>query len=195
MDVLISGAIAAFVAWVVALRRIATHHITAERRKWREEVRRLALEVHDAIRDGDKFAMARLRSEFRARLNPDDELDNNLLKHMTVGTRYDWEARADKFAYLISRMLKHDWERAKREASFLPFWRRKWEREQGRDHLGEPLPVIAVIWAGLMIPTTIIALLYLHVAVAVPPSLDICCSLDCFTVVSADSFLIVEPFS
>lgn len=110
----------ALVTWLIAQRRIVAEHVTAERAKWRKNIRRQALLVHDAILSGDAVAVGRLQSEFRALLNPFDCHDQAILRCMTVETNSspEQQKRVDEFATRISLLLKHDWERAKLEAGF-----------------------------------------------------------------------------
>lgn len=52
----------AFVTWLIAERRIATQHVTAERAKWRETIRIQALQAREAILSGDEIRLGRLKS-------------------------------------------------------------------------------------------------------------------------------------
>ena len=111
--------ITAWVTWLIAQRQILAQHVTAERAKWRENVRAQALEVHDAILCGDAKKIGRLQSEFRALLNPLDCQDKAILDCITAnGSCQKREEGAKEFAKRISLLLKHDWERAKLEAGF-----------------------------------------------------------------------------
>ena len=116
---LLGVVITALVTWLIAQRQIVAKHVTAERAKWRRRIRVQALEAHDAILCGDEAAVGRLRSEFRALLNPFDCHDQAILACMTVdNSSQEREKRADEFDRRISLLLKHDWERAKLEAGF-----------------------------------------------------------------------------
>lgn len=123
----LGAALTAFVTWLIAQRQILAKHVTAERAEWRKNVRARALEVHDSILCGDDDKIRRLRSEFRALLNPFDCQDQAILNCMTLnGSR---EQLAEEFAERISLLLKHDWERAKLEAGFFLF---RWTKEPRR---------------------------------------------------------------
>ncbi len=112
-------ALTAFVTWSIAQRRIVVEHVTAERRKWRRNVRARALEVHDAIVSGNEARALRLQQQFGALLNPYDAADKEILNCITAGGGAQCrERRAKKFAEKISYLLKHDWDRAKLEAGF-----------------------------------------------------------------------------
>ena len=111
-------AITALVTWSIAQRRIAAQYVTGERAKWRDEIRSKAPEVHSAILNGQSTKIAQIRIEFGALLNPFDPHDQGLLNCMVVTSSQ--EARkttADDFAERIRLLLKHDWDRAKLEAS------------------------------------------------------------------------------
>ena len=109
----------AVVTWLIAQRRIAVEHVTAERAKWREKIRTQALLVHDAILCGNAAAVVRLKCEFRALLNPFDPEDHKLLECMKVDESPNaHKTTAEDFTRQVSLLLKHDWDRAKLEAGF-----------------------------------------------------------------------------
>ena len=109
----------AVVTWSISQRRIAADHVTGERAVWREKIRAQALLVHDAIRGGDNVALARLKNEFGALLNPFDPEDRKIVDSIEVEERGEArEGRAEEFARRVSLLLKHDWDRAKLEAGF-----------------------------------------------------------------------------
>ena len=120
---LLAVALTAFVTWLIAQRQILAQHVTAERAKWRENVRAQALEVYDAMLCGDADKVGRLQSKFRALLNPFDRHDQTVLDCMAVDESLQERKKlADVFARRVSLLLKHDWERAKLEAGFF-LWR------------------------------------------------------------------------
>ena len=122
--------ITACVTWLIAQRQILAQHVTAERAKWRKNVRAQALEAHDAILCGDAKKIGRLQNEFRALLNPIDCQDQAILDCMTVKQSCQQrEEGAREFAERISLLLKHDWERAKLEAGF---FLKRWVKEPRR---------------------------------------------------------------
>ena len=116
--------ITALVTWSIAQRRIAIEHVTAERAKWRKQVRTLALWVQDAILQHDEASLLRLRAEFAALLNPADRSDWEILERIRASATDQGAKRtASGFTRRISLLLKHDWDRAKLEAAFfLPRW-------------------------------------------------------------------------
>lgn len=114
----LAGTIASWTTWLIAQRRIAVEHITAERAKWRETIRRLALDVHDALERRDRVRVKRLKSQFGALLNPRDSEDQRLLACIAVPKRWDDDRAVKRFSRGVSLLLKHDWDRAKLEAGF-----------------------------------------------------------------------------
>lgn len=109
----------AFVTWLIARRQILVQHVTAERAKWRENIRAQALEVHNAIMCGDTEKLGCLQNEFRVLLNPFDSQDQAILASMVLDEScQEPQKQAEEFAGRISLLLKHDWDRAKLEAGF-----------------------------------------------------------------------------
>ena len=114
-EVALTAVITAAVTWSVAQRQITAQHVLTERQKWREEIRAKALLVHDAILCGNSEKLSRLKAELMARLNPLDDEDRDLLACVTRDSGP--QAKAEEFAERVALLLKHDWDRAKLEAS------------------------------------------------------------------------------
>jgi hypothetical protein len=120
-DVISSAVVAAIVSGIVALltseRRLAADNVIQERKNWREHVRKIAADVYQAITSGEcepnKFL--ELRAKLALRLNPHDPDDQEILALIAPGDA----ARADEFNQRVALLLKHDWERAKRDANLL----------------------------------------------------------------------------
>ena len=114
------GLVSAILSWATAQKRIITENITQERAQWRATIRRKAIDVHDAIIDGDANRIARLRCEFRTLLNPCDTEDDKIIEAMEPLVAKNCQRPmdvADEFAKRVSWLLKHDWERAKLETT------------------------------------------------------------------------------
>ena len=79
-----SAAVTALAMWLIAQRRIEVENVTQERAKWRKTIRTRALKVDDAILRGNEADLRRLKSEFRALLNPFDSDDREILNCMVV---------------------------------------------------------------------------------------------------------------
>jgi len=131
----LAAAIAALVSTVTATtvsgwvslrnsaRMVQAQYITGERAKWRDRVRSAALEVHKAVSARDFNRVAELTLELRLLLNPKDPMDAEILD--VVGNLQNCQTAQSlpsEFGERIALLLKHDWDRAKREAQ--PFFRR-----------------------------------------------------------------------
>jgi hypothetical protein len=122
------AALGSLVSLLTTERRIAIENVTQERAKWREEIRENAETASAAIRLNDTAKRQVMRSKFALLLNPHDREDVGILEAL-VATTPDAEAQVRAFTDRVSLLLKHDWERAKREASL---WRRILQREPSR---------------------------------------------------------------
>ena len=123
----VGGLVGAVLVWLVAQHRIQAEHVTRERAKWRKKIRKKSLEVHEALtaaRRSDQDLL-RLQMQFRLLLSPLDDRDCEILRCITPTSCKEQRqvAQAKQFAYRVSLLLKHDWERAKLEAGFpVPGW-------------------------------------------------------------------------
>jgi hypothetical protein len=117
MTLLTSAVIAAIVSGLVALltseRRIAAENVIQERMKWRDKVRELASEVRTAFVEPNTAKLAELRAQFSLHLNPHDQRDQQILALIAP----DNTGRVEELTQRVALLLKHDWERAKYEAS------------------------------------------------------------------------------
>lgn len=120
--------ISTFVTWLIASKRTVIENITHERAKWREKIRERAMLVHDAMIKRSEEDLDRLRNEFRALLNPCDCEDVSIIRCIELPKPGGELMHAEEFAERIARLLKHDWERAKREAKPFSFLRPKRKR-------------------------------------------------------------------
>lgn len=121
VPVLVSATVAGFVAWYGVQRQVEVKNVTEERAKWRDRIRSLAAELVDAVETSDGAKLRRIEMSFRLSLNPWDIADREivlLLSRLVRGG--DREADMDRIAVRLELLLKHDWERAKREASWMP---------------------------------------------------------------------------
>jgi hypothetical protein len=117
-----SAVVAAVIAGIVTLRttarNIKVEHVTKERAKWREKVRAKAIQVHRAAVNNEWGRVAELRLVFTLILNPFDQEDQAILNLIgTLETTELKEAALREFGDRVALLLKHDWERAKSEAS------------------------------------------------------------------------------
>lgn len=115
MLVFISGIIAAFVAIRTALYAIRSKNINEERIKWRDEVRKLSLDLVDKKNKNKDLTAISLCS----RLNPIKDI--NIIKLATGLAKRSNDSNEELFLLSINHMLKHDWERCKNDTDFLGF--------------------------------------------------------------------------
>ena len=123
--ILVSSAIAAWAAWHASERHALTANVIGERAKWRDRLRSLAEELQKAVSTSDAAEIRRLRLAFRLSLNPWDDRDRELVALM--GLLMDRAGDGELFEQIAVRLellLKHDWERAKAEASWRGWSRR-----------------------------------------------------------------------
>lgn len=111
----VAGIVAAIVSWWIAERHIVIENITKERAKWRDRIREHSAKVQTAIITSNEVELCRLRSIFRLLLNPHHEEDQEIINSIHVDESNP-EKKAEEFSKRVSLLLKHDWERAKREA-------------------------------------------------------------------------------
>jgi hypothetical protein len=103
-------------------RQIAAQNVIQERKDWRDKIRLLASKIHEAlVSEAQATKLNALRARLSLLINPHDPMDAEILQIIAPGNG----ARADEFTQRIALLLKHDWERAKYEASF---WR--WLRQR-----------------------------------------------------------------
>ena len=122
--VLISSFAAFIVAYVTARATSYSKDVIEERQKWRNRVRCLAIDAAKLIRSEQTQHQdyEDLCAEFRLRLNPDCDYDREILLTLGEGIKKPTEIVAKKLLAQVARLLKHDWERAKKEASMFPFF-------------------------------------------------------------------------
>lgn len=123
--ILTSGVVAGLVAGLVTLRtserKIAIENVTQQRQLWREKIRDAAQRIKDSYRNGRKDDLHSQYVEMQLLLNPEDSDDKSILD--TIWAMLVESEGGDlhiELAEKLSLLLKHDWERAKREAK--PVW-------------------------------------------------------------------------
>jgi hypothetical protein len=121
--------IAALITAIVALRtgaqNIKVDNITKERAKWRDRIRCKALQVHQAAVNENTTRLQELYLEFTLLLSPNDPEDRSILNLIwQFRKEAPTESELRELAERISLLLKHDWERAKKEAK--PLWLSVW---------------------------------------------------------------------
>ena len=114
----LSATVAIFVAYATARLASYSRDVVGERQKWREVIRKLTINAVQLIyaEETQSKEYLHILSEFRVRLNPDDNFDNEIIETLEKGILTPDEILARKLLAQISRLLKYDWERAKSEA-------------------------------------------------------------------------------
>ncbi len=120
-----SGVVAGLVAALVALRtnerNIVIENITKQRQAWREKVRNLALRINSSYQNNEVTALQNCYIELQLILNPNDDKDISILDTLWEMTNEESKSNLNiELSEKLALLLKHDWERAKREAK--PFW-------------------------------------------------------------------------
>lgn len=118
---IIGGIIGTISAQFIVQRRIEMENVTQERAKWRDRIRSLTPEVHNAImmKNGAwrTQELKKYQNIFRTLLNPSDHEDKKIISVIDPDSEHQngQDGQAKEFGERISLLLKHDWERAKEE--------------------------------------------------------------------------------
>lgn len=127
----ISAVVSAIVSLRTSDRNIQIENVTQERAKWRNMIRILSKSIIKSAQLEDKDLFERHCSHLSLIVNPLDEEDIKLVKAArNIIETSDRALHIQEFIDRVALLLKHDWERAKREA-------RPWY------HKGKPLQRIS----------------------------------------------------
>lgn len=115
---ILAAVITGFVAWHLGERQVRIRNVTEERAKWRDRLRALAADLA-AVPEDKPLERRKAAMGLRLLLNPYDELDRELVAILNRMEK-DGLSPTDlqQFSLRLQLLLKHDWERAKREASW-----------------------------------------------------------------------------
>ncbi|ELA8137806.1 hypothetical protein ACEWBT_23810 [Vibrio parahaemolyticus] len=99
-------------------KSIIIQNVTQERQKWREKIRDLVVEINENSIENNWQKVTEARAQLQVLINPYDENDKDIIDRIVT-----LEVNKDTSALLeindsISRLLKHDWERVKKETTF-----------------------------------------------------------------------------
>jgi hypothetical protein len=122
----VAAVVSGIVSFIISERNIKIKNVTQERAKWRDKIRELCIEVFDACRLHDVTCsitrLEALHAEFQVRLNPLDKNDIEILESIeNLKDKTKIDENLKKFSACVALLLKHDWERAKCEATMWPF--------------------------------------------------------------------------
>ena len=103
---------------------VALKYITEERAKWREKIKETMANLNEAINspklNGERLSKTRKASTYlKLSLNPDPKhvLDNEILTRLKTLCAAPCYTQFPALEEKVSLLLKHDWERAKNEAT------------------------------------------------------------------------------
>ena len=111
-----------FATLYTSQKSIEAKHITGERRRWRDYIRKLAPKIFAAYKGGNKEELTRFYIEMQIRLNPIDENDVFILDTIWKMIKQSEPGLDIELSEKLSLLLKQDWERVKNETKF--FWQR-----------------------------------------------------------------------
>lgn len=117
--VLLGAFVGGILTYFTTLRTLFNQSVVGERKDWRDEVRKITLDVIKAVENRELRDLAALRHRLAMRLNPGDPEDNAILNCAILQGGATCAGAVDEFVSRISILLKHDWERAKLETSFV----------------------------------------------------------------------------
>lgn len=99
-------------------KSIIIKNITQERQKWRKKIRKLAFKINKNSLNGNWDKVTEARSQIQTLINPYDKNDINIIDNLvSLEVNKDFST-LQEINDGISRLLKHDWERVKKETTF-----------------------------------------------------------------------------
>lgn len=99
-------------------KSIIIQNVTQERQKWREKIRELVVEINENSLDGNWKKVAEARAELQVLINPYDNNDKYIINRLVKLEESKDVSELLEINDSISRLLKHDWERIKKETTF-----------------------------------------------------------------------------
>lgn len=132
----VAGLVGALIALRNSERKIQVENVTGERAKWRAAMRELAADLAASAQAQNQQKVVLLSGQLELNLNPFDEEDKALVtsaRNLASGEKLDEHTR--EFWGRMALLLKHDWDRAKREAQPWFFRRNEPHRVPYCDHL------------------------------------------------------------
>lgn len=113
----VAGLVAALISLRTSERRLQIENITKERAKWRKAMRDLADAIIKSATAKDSSQVHSLSGQLSLNLNPFDDEDTQLIRvARSLEGKDDISESIQEFVDRMSILLKHDWDRAKREA-------------------------------------------------------------------------------
>ncbi|HFG1962967.1 hypothetical protein [Vibrio cholerae] len=99
-------------------KSIIIHNVTQERQKWREKIRDLVVDINENSIAGNWKKVTEARAQFQVLINPYDKNDKDIINRLISLEVNKQTSTLVEINDSISRLLKHDWERVKKETTF-----------------------------------------------------------------------------
>ncbi|GEM_PF-2084930 len=97
-------------------KKIKIDNVTKERKEWRDRLRKLVVKTAIAFQKSDTKKLQKIEVELIVRLNPEDKCDMAIVESLKKLSRSLDEKDLIEFSDRVSYLLKHDWERVKKES-------------------------------------------------------------------------------
>lgn len=176
---LLAALVAALVSHHSSERKIHAENVTQERAKWRNAMRELADEINKAARAGDSKEIGLRCAQLALNVNPFDLEDKGLVQAAeSLAAPSDLNASVREFTDRIALLLKHDWERAKREAQpwfyrgreprRVPYCKFKCSDEKQIQHIPKIKPWLALVCYFVTLSVSAGILFFLAVGLTEP---------------------------
>lgn len=96
-------------------KNILIENVVKERKTWRDKIRSLVLEAENGFQKKDENRINCILAQLTVLLNPMDKKDIEILESLKK-TKISWDRiNIEEFYNKVSLLLKHDWERVKKE--------------------------------------------------------------------------------
>lgn len=99
-------------------KSIIIQNVTQERQKWRKKIRALVVAINKNSLNGNWQKVAEARAQLQVLINPYDANDKDIINRLVSLEFCKDTSTLQEFNDSISRLLKHDWERVKKETNF-----------------------------------------------------------------------------
>lgn len=117
----IATAISSIISYIINKKNVQLQYITTERSKWRSDLRKKSKRIisvlySDINDDEKKRELISIKHQLALKMNPEDDYDMLILDEVERLEEHPNQGEEKQLVHLLSYLLKHDWERAKKEA-------------------------------------------------------------------------------
>lgn len=131
-SIVISAIISSIISVIISNKKNKLKYITNERQKWRKDIRQLSARIFKLLNENKSLTneqqnkLDNLKFKLRLRLNPTDDYDEKIVNIIEKLKSDFSDEQMDDFKEMVSRLLKHDWERSKLETKvwFIRFFKK-----------------------------------------------------------------------